>query len=254
MLMFGGITLSFIFIILAMVLGGGLGTFIDAQSFLIVIGGTIGASIAKFPPKDLVKGFKTAMLASKGRKEVTDLAQLVDTTEEFLKKTRREGLISIEGESAGNEFYDKGLAFMLAAPDARSVEKYLSDEIQNLINQAQRGKSVLDSLADAAPAFGMIGTVIGLILMMGNLDDPEMIGPALAVALLTTLYGAILANAAFIPMAEKIASWQSVTVHEQELIAICLLSIKNSQSPMIMREMVKPYLTHDFYKLPEVAE
>lgn len=254
MFMFVGITLSFAFIILAMILGGGLGTFIDVQSFLIVIGGTVGATIAKFPPKDLIKGFKTASLAAKGRKDVNNLSQLVDTTEEFLKKTRREGLISIEGQTTGNDFFDKGLAFMLAAPDARSVERYLSDEIQNLINQAQRGKSVMDALADAAPAFGMIGTVIGLILMMGNLNDPEMIGPALAVALLTTLYGAILANAAFIPMSEKIAAWQSVTVHEQELIAMCLLALKNSQSPMIMREMVKPYLTHDFYKLPEVVE
>ncbi|UQB42330.1 MotA/TolQ/ExbB proton channel family protein [Thiomicrospira microaerophila] len=252
MFMFVGITLAFVFIILAMIIGGGLGAFIDVPSFLIVIGGTAAATIAKFPPKDVGKGFKTAMLASKGRKDISDLNQLVDTTEELLKKTRKEGLISIEGQSSGNDFYDDGLAYMLAAPDAKALERYLSDQIQNVINQAQRGKAVLDALADAAPAFGMIGTVIGLILMLGNLDDPSTIGPSLAVALLTTLYGAIVANAAFIPMAEKISSWQAVTVHEREMIAICLMYIKNGESPMIMREAVKPYLTHDFYKLPEV--
>jgi chemotaxis protein MotA len=252
-MMFVGITVAFVFIILAMLMGGGLGAFFDAVSFLIVIGGTIGATIAKYNPKDIGKGFKTATLASKGRKDVTDLNELVNITEELLKKTRKEGLISIDGQSSGNEFYDDGLAYMLAAPDAKSLERYLADQIQNIINQAQRGKAVLDSMADAAPAFGMIGTVIGLILMLGNLNDPSTIGPSLAVALLTTLYGAIVANAAFIPMAEKIASWQAVTVHEREMIAICLMYIKNGESPMIMREAVKPYLTHDFYQLPETS-
>ncbi|WP_044408742.1 motility protein A [Thiomicrospira microaerophila] len=252
-MMFVGITVAFVFIILAMLMGGGLGAFFDAVSFLIVIGGTVGATIAKYNFKDIGKGFKTATLAAKGRKDVTDLNELVNITEELLKKTRKEGLISIEGQSSGNDFYDDGLAYMLAAPDAKSLERYLSDQIQNVINQAQRGKAVLDSMADAAPAFGMIGTVIGLILMLGNLEDASAIGPSLAVALLTTLYGAIVANAAFIPMAEKIASWQAVTVHEREMIAICLMYIKNGESPMIMREAVKPYLTHDFYQLPETS-
>ncbi|MFA6700652.1 MAG: MotA/TolQ/ExbB proton channel family protein [Thiomicrospira sp.] len=253
MFMLVGITLAFLLIIASMLVGGGLGAFVDLPSFLIVIGGTLAATIAKFSPKDIGKAFKTAMLASKGRKDVTDFNKLVDVTEELLKKTRKEGLISIEGESSGNEFYDKSLAFMLASPDIQSLEKYLADEIQNLINQAQRGKAVLDSMADAAPAFGMIGTVIGLILMLGNLDDPSTIGPSLAVALLTTLYGAVIANAALIPMAEKIASWQSNTVFERELIAVSIIYIKKGESPMIMREAVKPYLTHDFYKLPEAA-
>lgn len=253
MFMFVGITLSFVFIIMAMLIGGGLGAFFDAPSFLIVIGGTAGATIAMFPPKDIGKGFKTAMLASKGRKDVSDLNELVNITEELLKKTRKEGLISIEGQSSGNDFYDDGLAFMLAAPDAKALERYLGDQIQNVINQAQRGKAVFDNMADAAPAFGMIGTVIGLILMLGNLDDPSTIGPSLAVALLTTLYGAIIANAALIPMGQKIGSWQAVTVHERELISICLMYIKNGESPMVMREAVKPYLTHDFYAIAEAG-
>jgi chemotaxis protein MotA len=250
MFMFVGITLAFVLIIIAMVLGGGLGAFVDIPSILIVIGGTAAVTIAKYSPKDLVKGFKIATLASKSRKDVTDFNKLVDVTEELLKKSRKDGLISLEGAKSGNDFYDKSLEFMLAAPNIEGLERYLGDEIQNLINQAQRGKAVMDSLADAAPAFGMIGTVIGLILMLGKLDDPSSIGPALAVALLTTLYGAIIANAAFIPMGEKIASWQSVTVFEREFIAISVLMIKKGESPMIMREAIKPYLTHDFYKLP----
>ncbi|WP_044411974.1 motility protein A [Thiomicrospira microaerophila] len=251
MFMFIGITLTFVFIVLAMLIGGGLGAFFDGPSFLIVIGGTAGATLAKFTPKDLAKGFKTAMLASKSRKDSSDLNELVNITEEFLKKTRKEGLLSIEGQSSGNDFYDDGLAFMLATPNAETLERYLADQIQNIINQAQRGKGVFDAMADAAPAFGMIGTVIGLILMLGNLNDVSTIGPSLAVALLTTLYGAIIANAAFIPMAARIASWQAVTVHERELISICLMYLKNGGSPMVMRETVKPYLTHDFYKIAQ---
>ena len=251
--MFIGITAAFVLIVGAILVDGSLQDFINVPSILIVIGGTLAATFAKYSPKDVGKAFKTSMAAAKGSKEVNDLNELVDITEELLKKSRKDGLISIEGQESGNKFFDDGIAFMLAAPDRESLERYLGDEMYHFNKKGTRAKAVFDSMGDAAPAFGMIGTIIGLIQMLGSLDDPSSIGPALAVALLTTLYGAIIANAAFIPMGEKVDSWRAAKMHEMEFIAHALVNIKTGESPMVMREAVKPYLTHDFYKVTEAA-
>ena len=239
-----GVLISWVLVIGAMAGGGEGMAYVDFPSVLITIGGTTGALIASSPSERLknVGGiFKSAFLA-KGNK---DMVALVQTIVSFAEKARREGLLSLEGsasELTDNDFLRKSIQLVVDGTDPELVRAILDTEIGILESRHSSNKSLLDAGAELSPAFGMIGTLIGLIAMLGNLTDVEALGPGMAVALITTMYGSMMANMIFIPISKKLSVRSGEEVLSLELMVEGVLSIQAGENPRIVEEKLKVYL------------
>ncbi|MCL2146265.1 MAG: MotA/TolQ/ExbB proton channel family protein [Synergistaceae bacterium] len=231
-------------LVLAAMIGGGNGlAYVDFPSVLITIGGTTGALIATCPSERLkttIGIFKSAFVTSS-----KDMVVLVQTIVSFAEKARREGLLSLEGSAAeltDNEFLRKSIQLVVDGTDPELVRAILDTEIGILESRHVANKSLFDSGSELAPAFGMIGTLIGLIAMLGNLTDVEALGPGMAVALITTMYGSMMANMIFIPISKKLAVRSSEEVLSLELMVEGVLAIQAGENPRIVEEKLKVYL------------
>ncbi|MCL1941129.1 MAG: motility protein A [Synergistaceae bacterium] len=238
-----GLLMAWILVLAAMIGGGNGAAYIDFPSMLITIGGTSGALIATSPTERMksVGGiFKSAFFTSN-----KDMVALVQTIVSFAEKARREGLLSLEGsasELTDNEFLRKSIQLVVDGTDPELVRAILDTEIGILESRHSGSKALLDSGAELAPAFGMIGTLIGLIAMLGNLTDVEALGPGMAVALITTMYGSMMANMIFIPIAKKLAVRSGEEVLSLELMVEGVLAIQAGENPRIVEEKLKVYL------------
>ncbi len=230
-------------ILIAIFLGGlGIMPFIDVPSVVIVCGGTLGAVLAAFPIsaiKDALMSLRTTM-----QPPPIDPAGTVKLLEELSQRARREGLLSLE-EAAGqaeDEFLQRGLRMMVDGHEPSAIESVLFGEIDKLDERHKVSIAVWDGMAAYAPGMGLIGTLIGLVQMLQNMSDPTAIGPAMAVALLTTFYGAILANVFGTPIANKLKQRNSEEVAQKELIAQGLMSILGGENPRFMVERLNATL------------
>lgn len=225
-------------VVVAIVLGGsGLGPFFNAPSLLIVIGGSISAVLIRFPMKD----FFTAMKAGFGRafKDSTeDPLEIIENARELADVARKKGLIALEEIEVSNELMAKGIQYCVDGRDSEFIERMMGREITASIRRNQTGERVFRALGDAAPAFGMIGTLVGLVQMLMELSDPSAIGPAMAVALLTTLYGALLGNLVFLPMADKLNHRASQENQVRGLIMDAVLGVSSGTSPRVLEEVL----------------
>ncbi len=217
--------------------------FVDFPSILIVGGGTVGALITANPPermKGLAKVLKMAFVGGP-----PDTVSLVQTIVSFAEKARREGLLALEADAAelDNEFLKKSIQLVVDGTDPELVKGILDTEIGILEARHSANKALLDSMAELAPAFGMLGTLIGLIQMLGNLTDPDALGPGMAVALVTTFYGSFIANAFSIPLAKKLSSRSADEVLSMELMVEGVLSIQAGENPRIVEEKLKVFLS-----------
>jgi chemotaxis protein MotA len=238
-----GLLVSWVLVLAAMVEGGKGMAYIDFPSILITIGGTTGAVIAT-SPSDRIRStlgvFKSAFFAQN-----KDMVVLVQTIVSFAEKARREGLLSLEGSAAeltNNEFLRKSIQLVVDGTDPELVRAILDTEIGILESRHVANKSILDSGSELAPAFGMIGTLVGLIAMLGDLTDVEALGPGMALALITTLYGSMMANMLFIPISKKLAVRSSEEVVSLELMVEGVLAIQAGENPRIVEEKLKVYL------------
>ena len=224
----------------AIVTGGDLGLFINTPSMLIVIGGTIGATLVKFPLSHFLGAFKVALKAflHKGEKAST----LIGEALELANTARKSGLLALENVEIENEFLKKGIQFCVDGHDPEFVRKMLNKDINQTIERHDSGQSIFKAIADAAPAMGMIGTLIGLVQMLSSMDDPKTIGPAMAVALLTTLYGAIIATAFALPIAEKLAFRSTEERINKSLILETIAGIQEGLNPRVLEALLKTYL------------
>lgn len=202
-----GIIIGFVLIAGAIMLEGGgmkgFKNFLDISSIFIVLGGTIATVIVAYRFSEIKKYTKSIFYVL-NRKE-DNLEQLADLFVDFSKKSKKHGLLSLEedGEKIDNPFIQKGIRLMLSGYDEEELKEVLERDIETEINELKKGAILLDKVGEFAPSWGMIGTLIGLILMLQNLQDTSKIGTGMAVAMLTTLYGSVLANLVFIPLAEK---------------------------------------------------
>ncbi|WP_238696411.1 MotA/TolQ/ExbB proton channel family protein [Thiomicrorhabdus sediminis] len=155
---------------------------------------------------------------------------------------RAKGKLALDGYEINNTFYQTGIRMLVDGYDPKLVRQTLEEKNKLLIEKAETSAGVFRSIGDAAPAFGMIGTLVGLIQMLSNLSDPAAIGPAMAVAMLTTLYGAMIANLFALPTADKIESWVQNTSYRQMLIIEAIDSIGKEHNPAVMRGLLAPYL------------
>jgi len=240
------------FIALAILLGGSFGQFIDAPSMLIVIGGGMAATLIRFPLAGVLTAFKTGGKVAFTHTKVNS-RELIEKLAEMGDIVRRSGPLGLESFEVDEPNLKKGAQFIADGYDGAFIRESMELSRDQYLTRLMEGQRVFKSLGDAAPAFGMIGTLVGLVQMLGNMDDPSAIGPAMAVALLTTLYGAIIANLVCLPIADKLTAKLGFEEINQTLIIDGVMSVREGKSPALIREMLVAYLPEN-QRSEEIAE
>lgn len=233
-------------IVFAVVAGGGNGwAFLDYPSILCVFGGTIAVLFIAFPLKTLLNARHVYRAAMRNRSGET--AATIETLVSLAETARRDGLLALEARCAeiDDPFLVLGLQMAVDGTRPEIIEETLRAEMEAVARRHHVGKSVFDTMGKYAPAFGMIGTLLGLVMMLGNMTDPDAIGPGMAVALLTTLYGALLANAVCLPIAEKLGFLNRQEMVVMELIAKGILGIQSGDNPRLIERRLSLYLAPD---------
>jgi chemotaxis protein MotA len=235
-----GLIGGFSIVVFAMTLGGSISMFIDVPSVLIVLVGSFLVLMMKFNVGQFLGAGKTA--AKTFMFKLDSPEEIITLVVELADAARKGGLLSLEGKEINNEFLARGIALLIDGHDEDVVKTVLTKDKNMAVDRHKKGASVWMSLGDLGPAMGMIGTLIGLVAMLSNMDDPKSIGPAMAVALLTTLYGAMLANMVAIPFADKL----TLRMEEEELIKSmsidAVLAIQAGQNPRVIESMLRTYL------------
>lgn len=239
-----GIVLGMVLVIGSIMASGSLMAFVDIPSIMIVLGGTIAATLINFNLDQVVGSVRVASKAFL-QSEHDNPKEVIDNIVRFAEKARREGLLALEAEAEtlDDEFMKKGVELIVDGTDAELVREILETELSFLEERHRIGASLFDTMGALAPAFGMIGTLIGLVLMLGSLDDPDAIGPGMATALITTFYGSMLANLFFIPIAGKLKLRSADEVLNKQLAIEGILSIQAGENPRIVAEKMKAFLS-----------
>ena len=230
-----------VFIVMAIVMGGSAAIFINIPGLLIVVGGTIATTFIKFKMGDVLNSIQVAMKAFLVKMDDPEL--IITEMVGFTRIAKKEGLIALEKETPSDEFSAKALRYLSDGYDEGLIEDMLNKDIRLTVQRHTIGQDVFKSMGDTAPAFGMIGTLIGLVQMLASMDDPSSIGPAMAVALLTTLYGAVLANFIFLPIADKLSLRSGQEKLNKAIIVEAAIGINRGVSPMVLEESLKIFLS-----------
>lgn len=237
-----GLCSAFGLVILAIALGGGIMLFVNIPSLLIVVGGTLGASMINYPIKDIfgtVSVLKNVFF-TKTIKGDDITGQFV----EFATKARREGILALEPhvKEVENDFLRKGLQLSVDGLEPGAISDILDTEMDIMKERHQLGAEIFATMGAFAPALGMIGTLIGLVQMLQSMDDPNSIGPAMAVALLTTFYGSVLANLVFMPISGKLKTRSKEESHMMEIMRTGVISLTNGDNPRILEQKLLVYM------------
>ncbi|MDG6773404.1 MotA/TolQ/ExbB proton channel family protein [Thiomicrorhabdus sp. ZW0627] len=236
--LFAGISI----VLVAMTMGSSITLFVNIPSVMIVVGGTIAATMIRYSMKESFSAIGLSFSVLKVDNQIKDLNKLIDITEDLLRINRQKGVLGMENYEINHEFYRDGIRMLVDGYSPNLVNQALKEKNRLLVSGAETGAGVFRAVGEAAPAFGMMGTLVGLIQMLANLSDPSSIGPAMAVAMLTTLYGAMIANLFALPMADKIESWAQGESYRQMMIIEAIDSITEGHNPAVMRDLLAPYL------------
>lgn len=231
-----GFVLGVVLVVLAIVTQGSLLIFISFSSALIIGGGIISATMVNYSFEDIKTSF-TAILSMMGAKEV-DLRTDMELLSMFARRVRTEGILVLDSDiqHIEDQYLKTGLQLAVDGFKMESLDSILRDEIKSREREVDTSINVMYSMAESAPAFGMIGTVIGMILMLQNISDPEALGAGLSVALLTTLYGAIVANMVMGPLAGKLGYLSELDLNRKQMFRTGILSIVEGENPRIMEK------------------
>ncbi len=246
-----GLIAGITIVLVAMALGSSILMFVNIPGIMIVVGGTIAATMIRYSMADSFKAIGMSFSVLKVTNEVRDFRELIDITEDLLRLVRSKGALAMENYEVNNEFYQSGVRMMVDGYTPEMVRQTLKEKNKRMIERAETSAGVFRSVGEAAPAFGMIGTLVGLIQMLSNLSDPAAIGPAMAVAMLTTLYGAMIANLFALPIADKIESWAQNESDRQLLIMEAVESLTHGHNPAVMRELLAPFLQQSSKKMKQ---
>ncbi|MCK9479798.1 MAG: motility protein A [Firmicutes bacterium] len=230
------------FIVSGILVGGIINDFYDLPSIFITLGGTFASTMINYSTKQFFNVFKVAKNAFK--KHQYDLVQTIGRIIELANMARREGLLSLDrvAESIEEPFLRKGIMLIVDGTDPELVKNIMETELIFMEERHAAGQSMFESMAEYAPAYGMIGTLIGLINMLRNLNNADSIGVGMATALVTTFYGVILANLVFTPIAGKLRSNSKLEMGYNELILEGLLSIQAGENPLIIEEKLNSFV------------
>lgn len=236
----GGLAAGSAVILGIMVTTGGLGLYWDFPSVVIVIGGGLSAVMVRFSLPVFLAGLKSGLLAFTGK--VQDSTELVEEIVECANIARKGSVLSLEKHVASNPFLNKAIRCMVDGYDPEIIDSILVLEKGNLKLRHGYGHSVYEELGEGFPAFGMIGTVIGLVVIMANLDDPNAIGPGLAVALITTLYGSLFANLFAMPIGGKLKFSSKQECINVDIIREGVKGLLGGENPKVIRAKLGSFL------------
>ena len=235
-----GLVLSAVLILGSMALGGSIMMFVDVQSVLIVFGGTLAATLTKERLPVVMSAITVAKQSFIYR--VQEPQEVIEKVIHLAKLARANGVLALDGEKVPTPFMQKGLRLVCDGVTAEEVEVALTTEMDALLRRHRRGRDVWKFVGATAPSMGMVGTLIGLVAMLQKLDNPSAIGPAMAVALLTTMYGAIMAFVIANPIAEKLASRTDEEAVAMEIATRGFVSITKGEKPMLIEEKLNAFL------------
>lgn len=227
-------------IMTAIFMGGDIDIFVNTPGLMIVCAGTMTVVLMKYPLSVAAHAMKAAAKAFLDKRLTPD--ELIEKCVELSSIARKEGVLGLEQVEIENEFLKRGVQLVVDGNDAEFIRKMMSTDINQTIERHEEGQSIFKSIGDVAPAMGMIGTLIGLVQMMANMDDPKALGPAMAVALLTTLYGAVIANVFAIPIADKLALRSKHERMTRHLIVEGISAIQEGLNPRVVEDLLKIYL------------
>jgi len=229
-------------VVMAMVLssGGDVIMFFDVPSVLIVAVGSHFVILMKYSMGQFMGAAKGGMKILNFKSQPAE--ELIDKIVELADAARKGGLLSLESAEIPNAFMNKGINLLVDGHDGDVVKQILVSEVKMASGRHQITANVFKSLGDVAPAMGMIGTLVGLVAMLANMDDPKTIGPAMAVALLTTLYGAMIANMIAIPISDKCLLRDEEEKLTNNLIVDGLLAIQSGQNPRVIEQALMGYI------------
>jgi chemotaxis protein MotA len=238
-----GIVLGSGLIVTAILMRSGLDAFIDPASAAVVFGGTAAATLVAFPLRQVVK-IMTVVRKAFFTKPV-DPVESVTTLVRLAEIARRDGILSLESQLTQGDydpFLVQGLRMAIDGQDPAVIEVALEQEVETIIERHSNGKALFDNIGKYAPAFGMIGTLIGLVIMLQNMKDAESLGPAMAIALITTFYGSLLANLFALPIADKLALRSDQEIATKLLIIRGVMSIQAGDNPRIVQQKMLAFL------------
>ncbi len=243
-----GLVSGSVLIIGSILMGGSLLTFINIPSVLVVVGGTVAVTFMRFKMADVIGSITVALKAFLFKLQNPE--DIIHEMVEYTRIAKKEGLIALEKEEPQDPFSAKALRYLSDGYDEGLIEDMLMKDIRLTVQRHTTGQQVFKSAGDAAPAFGMIGTLIGLVQMLSSMSDPASIGPSMAVALLTTLYGAIVANLVCIPIADKLSLNSEQEKLTKSIIVEGAIAINRGVSPMVLEESLKIFLSPKKRDLP----
>lgn len=238
-----GIILAVAAVLAGIILGGGsIGAMIDVTSILVVCVGTIGATVISFPLARMLK-LHSVILKSIFSKP-SDVPATIKDLVSYAEVARREGILSLENviSDMRDPFIVRGIKMAVDGTDPELIRTIMETELESLMDRHAAAKLILDTIGKYAPAYGMIGTLMGLIFMLKNMDDPSTIGGGMAVALITTLYGAMIANMFTGPIAEKLAARDSEEVLAKTVIIAGVMAIQSGDNPRVVENKLLTYL------------
>jgi len=238
-----GLCAGFGLLFMAMVIGGGgVDAFVDMPSVAVVFGGAAAATLIAFPLAQVMGLGRVVKNAF--TQVVRDPKRLIADLVRYAEVARRDGILALEDmtKEMTDEFIIRGIRMAVDGTDPEVIEQVLMGELDSMCDRHGRGKALFDCLGKYAPAFGMIGTLIGLVIMLQNMDDPSKIGPGMAVALITTLYGAIMSNLVFLPLADKLSFRSKEELLLREIVIKGVMSIQSGDNPRVVEQKLKAFL------------
>lgn len=243
-----GIVVGVVAVGMSVFMSATISQFLDLPSALIVLGGTLGAMLVSTPADKLKKGIKSAKYALTNKEFFA--TKLIVVISDLAVKARKDGLLALEEttETMDDAFLKKGIMLIVDGNDPGLVRDILETELSFIQNRHEENQSFWEAIASLAPGWGMIGTLIGLIGMLSSLEDPSSIGPKMAVALITTLYGSVVANFIATPIANKLKIKSAEETLVKQVLIEGILSIQAGENPRVIEEKLKAFLS------PELRE
>ena len=238
-----GVILALGLIFSAIIIGGGsLMSFVDAPSLMVVIGGAIAAGMISFPLKNFLSVFSVTMKVLFNKAE--SVPRLIEELVSLAETARRDGLLALEGRMGDieNSFVVLGIQMAVDGTRPEVMEDIMRTELDAVATRHRDGKALHDCMGRFAPAFGMIGTLMGLVIMLGDMSDPSKIGAGMAVALLTTMYGAIASNVVFLPFAEKLGFNNKQELLAMEIVVRGIMAIQSGENPRVIEQKLNTFI------------
>ncbi len=238
-----GIVIGFGLVLTAMAGGGGLAWFINAPSAMIVVGGTVGATLINYPMSDIIGVVKVAKNVFFGKEMKPE--KIIEMLVDISKASRRDGILALEDKvkDIKDPFFAKGITLMVDGIEPAALSRILQTELEFISERHRQGAEIFTTMGNFAPAMGMVGTLIGLIKMLVQMDDPSSIGPAMAVALITTFYGVILANLIFLPAAGKLKTRSTSELMLKQMVISGILSVQSGDNPRLLEEKLHSFIS-----------